>query len=82
MSKILVDIQETKGIHELLQMLKSNNTFVRINVINALGKFKAVEIIPKLLEMISDENTNIREYGVAAIAGLKTTEAIPYLIKI
>jgi len=77
----LIELNAKEAIPFLMKKLKEKNNN-RSDIIKALVKLKAVEIVPELIDMISDDDLYIRNSGVQALIELNAKEAIPFLMEI
>ena len=75
----LHDLKDTLNTHELVDMLKSENHFLRRNTARLLGKMKAEAAVKDLGFALKDEKIMVRKAVVEALASIGTPEAVRYL---
>lgn len=75
----LNNLKDTLNTDELLDMLKSENHFLRRNIARLLGKIKAEDAVTALGFALKDEKIMVRKEVVEALSSIGTPEAVRYL---
>lgn len=75
----LNNLKDTLNTGELLDMLKSENHFLRRNIARLLGKIKAEAAVTALGFALKDEKIMVRKEVVEALSSIGTPEAVRYL---
>jgi HEAT repeat protein len=79
--EILVDLNATVAIPNLIRTLKDNEPNVRAAAINSLSHLKAITAIPKFIESLKDTESDVRIAAINALSELKVIVSIPILIE-
>jgi len=79
----LGNLGDPKAVPTLVRLMKSRDSYVRIEAINALGKLKAKEAVPALMELATDEGgeTFINKKAIQALGEIGDPQAVPALVR-
>ena len=75
----LNNLKHSLNTPELIDMLKSENRFLRRNAARLLGKIKAEDAVEDLGFALKDENIMVRKAVVEALSSIGTPQAVRYL---
>jgi len=74
--------EKNDQIEILIQKLKDENAFIRIDAIDQLGQMKDKRAVPFLIEALKDESPDVRGAAARALAEIKDTRVLEPLIEV
>jgi HEAT repeat protein len=82
-SEALVQIGSDRSVESLILILsdKNQDSFVRLNVIDALGKIRSKKSIEILIQSLKDNDSGVRSNSAKALGEIGSDRAIRHLIQ-